>query len=92
MTISSVLKNCRSARKIGRPRPSGITNAATVASAIVETVAMRTPAMIAGSASGSSTRRRTWNEPIPIPRAASSTSAGTERNPVRMFRNRIRSV
>ena len=36
---------------------------------------MRIPAMIAGSANGNSTRLRIWAEPIPIPRAASSTSA-----------------
>ena len=69
-----------------------MTKAATVASAIVETVAIRIPAMIAGSASGSSTRRRICPLLMPIPRAASSTSAGTARNPTRMFRNMMSSV
>ena len=46
--------------KIGRPSPSGITKAAIVAIAIVETVATRSPATIAGSASGSSTRQSVW--------------------------------
>ena len=69
-----------------------MTNAATVASAIVETVAMRIPAMIAGSASGSSTRRRICPLLMPIPLAASSTSAGTARKPTRMFLKRISSV
>ena len=41
-----------------RAEPLGMTNAATVARLIVVTVAMRRPAMIAGSASGSSTRQR----------------------------------
>ena len=92
-TMSSVLKNWRSARKIGRPRPCGITKAATVASAIVDTVAMRTPAMIAGQ------RERQLDPPQDLRRAHShararprARRAGTERNPVRMFRNRIRSV
>ena len=58
-----------------------MTNAATVASAIVETVAMRIPAMIAGRASGSSTRQRIWRPLMPIPRAASSTSGGRRAQP-----------
>ena len=58
-----------------------MTKAATVASAIVETVAMRIPAMIAGRASGSSTRQRICRPLIPIPRAASSTSGWNRPEP-----------
>ena len=63
-----------------------MTNAATVAIDTVETVAMRRPAMIAGSASGSSTRRNVCTRVRPVPRAASSASGGTARRPVIMFR------
>ena len=63
-----------------------MTNAATVAIEIVETVAMRRPAMIAGVASGSSTRRNVCRRVSPMPRAASSASAGTARSPSTMLR------
>ena len=66
--------------------PSGMTSAATVASAIVETTATRSPAKIAGTASGSSTRQSVCRRVSPIPRAASITSAGTPRSPSRMLR------
>ena len=88
----SVLKSRRNAPRIGPPRPFETTNAATVASAIVETTAMRRPAMIAGTASGSSTRRSVWFRVRPIPRAASSTSGGTARRPASVFRKRISTV
>ena len=48
--------------------------------------------MIAGTASGSSTRRRTCRRVSPMPRAASSTSSGALRSPATMFGNRITSV
>ena len=63
-----------------------MTNAATVAIEIVETVAIRRPAMIVGSASGSSTRVNVCARVRPDPRAASSASAGTARSPAIMFR------
>src|SRR5439155_12000461 len=89
----SVLKRFwSSAMKMGSPRPLGITNAATVATEIVDTVAMRSPARIAGRASGSSTRRNVCALVMPIPRAASSTSAGTPRRPSTMLRQRTSSV
>ena len=56
--------------------------AAMVAIEIVDTVATRTPAMIAGVASGNSTRQKVCLRVRPIPRADSSTSAGTLRKPV----------
>ena len=90
--MNSVLNDVWSAAKIGAPRPLSITNAATVASEITVTVATRRPAMIAGSARGSSTRRSDWPGVRPIPRAASRASSGTSRSPVRMLRNRISSV
>jgi len=63
----------------------------TVAIATVETTATRRPPMIAGSASGSSTRVSTCRRVSPIPRAASITSAGGERSPATMFGYRITS-
>src|SRR5579884_2526152 len=92
-TISSVLNTSfEIADRIGAPRPSLSINDATVASEITVTVAIRTPAMIAGSASGSSTRSSDCIGPIPIPAAASLTSAGTSRSPVSVLRNMISSV
>ncbi len=83
----SVLKtSCSSATKIGLPRPFAMTNDATVAIEIVETVAIRRPARIAGSASGSSTRRNVCERVKPDPRATSTSSTGTVRNPSIMFR------
>ena len=61
-------------------------NAATVAIEIVATVATRMPARIAGAASGSSTRKKVCLRVSPMPRADSSTSAGTARNPATMLR------
>jgi hypothetical protein len=78
--------------KIGLPSPYGVMYAATVARLIVVTTAIRIPAEIAGSASGSSTRRRICDRVSPIPRAASSTSGGTLRSPASVLRKRIRSV
>src|SRR5581483_8570648 len=51
--MNSVLNDVCSAAKIGEPSPLSMTNAATVASEITVTVATRSPATIAGSASGS---------------------------------------
>src|SRR5581483_9573018 len=83
----SVLKtSCWSAVKIGAPRPFATTNDATVAIEIVETVAMRSPARMAGRASGSSTRVNVWKRVKPEPRATSTISAGTPRSPSIMFR------
>ena len=53
--ISSVVKFDCSAWKIGEPSPWSTMNAATVARLITVTTATRSPAMIAGTASGSST-------------------------------------
>jgi hypothetical protein len=63
-----------------------------VARLIVVTVAIRIPATIAGTASGSSTRRSVCVRVSPIPRAASSTSGGALRRPERMFRKRMSRV
>ena len=69
-----------------------MTKAATVASAMVETVAMRRPAAIAGRASGNSTDAGSPAATHPIPRAASITSGGAARSPATMLRKRISSV
>ena len=63
-----------------------------VAIEIVDTVASRRPARIAGAASGSSTRRKVCRRVSPIPRADSSTSEGTPRNPATMLRYRTKNV
>ena len=41
------------------------------------TAAVRTPAMIVGTASGSSTLRMTWSPRMPMPRAASTAVRST---------------
>lgn len=51
-----------------------------------ETVAIRSPAMAAGSASGSSTVSSSRTGPYPMPRAACRVSSGTARSPARMLR------
>lgn len=53
------------------------------------TVAMRTPAITAGSASGSSTSISSRRGPYPMPRAASRASSGTESSPARKFLTRM---
>ena len=80
------------ALKIGAPSPSGVMNAAMVASEIVVTVATRIPATMAGSASGSSMRVSVCARVRPMPSAASLASAGTSRSPVSVLRKRISSV
>src|SRR5579872_4878992 len=77
MKISVLKTSWPSAVKIGAPRPFATTNDATVAIETVETVAMRRPARIVGSASGSSTRVNVWIRVNPEPRATSTISAGT---------------
>ena len=54
---------------------------ARVAIATVLTVATRSPAMISGIASGSSTRQRICRSVRPIPRPASLTESGTLSRP-----------
>jgi hypothetical protein len=56
-------------------------SAAMVAVATTCTAASRTPTMIIGSASGSSTRRSSWPPDIPMPCAASRAAASTSRKP-----------
>ena len=71
------------------PRPPYATSEPTVVSATVETVATRRPAMITGSASGSSTRNSSRPAPYPSPVADSRTSSGTARSPSSMARTRM---
>jgi hypothetical protein len=52
----------------------------------VLTVAIRSPAMISGSASGISTFQRTWRSVWPMPRAASVTDLGTLASPTIVLR------
>jgi hypothetical protein len=64
------------------PTPGPATSAAIVAVAHTWTRASRTPDIISGSASGSSTRQNRCAPDMPIPSAASSTSSGTSRTAV----------
>ncbi len=52
----------------------------------MDTVAIRSPVTMPGRASGSSIRHSMAARPYPMPRAASSTSAGTWLNPVKALR------
>ena len=63
--VLKVMFEPRPARCRARPPPA---KTASVARATVETVAMRRPAMISGSASGSSTRHSSWRSDMPMPR------------------------
>ena len=73
------------------PKPPAPIYAATTETLITVTAAMRMPATITGSASGTSTFHRICAPLMPIPRAASTTSAGVPRIPVAMLRIRISS-
>ena len=53
------------------PRLGWPTVVASVAAPIVQTAAVRMPAMITGAPSGSSTRRSRWRRVMPTPSAAS---------------------
>ncbi|SCK55221.1 hypothetical protein YUWDRAFT_04947 [Streptomyces sp. AmelKG-D3] len=83
------LKKLGSASSMRLPRPPLPTSEPTVVSATVDTVAMRSPAISAGSASGSSTSHSSRHGPYPMPRAASLASWGTASRPARMFRTRM---
>ena len=74
------------------PNPPRPISAAIVTSPIVETVAMRMPAMMTGIASGISTRQSICLGVNPIPSAASLASLGTLSSPARMLRIRMSSV
>lgn len=83
------LKKLGSASPMRLPRPPLPMIDPTVVSAIVDTVAIRTPAINAGTASGSSTSHSSRAGPYPIPSAASFASWGTASRPARMFRTRM---
>ena len=68
--------------------PTGV---ARVAAPIVQTAAVRTPAMITGAASGSSTCKSRWRSVMPTPRAASTMAGSTPMMPATPFR-RIGSI
>ena len=68
------------------PSPPPPANTASVAIATVDTVAIRSPAMISGTDSGNSTRRKSWFAVIPMPRPASLASSGTFASPATMLR------
>ena len=52
---------------------------------MVQTAAVRMPAMITGAASGSSTWKSRWRDVMPTPSAASLTAASTPRMPAAAF-------
>ena len=53
---------------------------------MVQTAAVRTPAMITGAASGSSTWKSFWRGVMPTPSAASFSAGSTPVTPVTPFR------
>src|SRR5690606_8875524 len=77
--------------KINRPSPPPPMTAAIAPIPIPATVARRIPAKMYGMASGSSTSLSRWNCPIPMPRAASTTEAGTSFIPAAVLRTIARS-
>ena len=68
------------------PSPPAPAKIASVAIATVETVAIRMPAMISGTASGISTCQSSCRSVIPIPRPASFAASGTLARPALAFR------
>ena len=77
---------------IWSPSPPAPAKVASAASPTVVVAAIRRPAMIAGSASGSSTRHSSWRSVRPMPRPASRASSGTPSRPSTMLRKRMSSV
>jgi hypothetical protein len=73
-------------RKMYSPNPPAPTAAATVAVPTPMTAAIRTPEMMAGSASGSSTRYSSCRDVMPTATPASTTAASTCCNPVAVLR------
>ena len=78
--------------KIASPRPPAPARNTSAVRPTVVVTAIRSPAMISGSASGSSTRHSSWRSVRPIPRPASRASAGTPSRPVMTLRKMISSV
>jgi hypothetical protein len=73
--------------KIRLPRLEAPTGVESVAMPTVQTAAVRMPATITGTESGSCTRHRIWLSVMPMPRAASSTLASTSSAPVTALRS-----
>ena len=87
--ISSALKLVRTPSAMRLPRPPLATRAPTVVSATVETVATRRPAIITGSASGSSILR-SWTPAVAQAARGLAYVVGHGRaGPSRMLRTRI---
>ena len=53
---------------------------------MVQTAAVRAPAMITGAAKGASTHNRRWRDVMPMPLAASTTAGSTPIRPATEFR------
>src|SRR5450432_1479307 len=81
-----VVSTIATPRKISVPSPPPPTAAPIVATPIAITVAMRSPPMIDGNASGSSTSKSRWRSVMPRTVAASRTSGSTPVIPVTVFR------
>ncbi len=62
------------------------TEVESVAAPIVQTAAVRTPAMTTGAASGASTQNSRWRPVMPMPRAASIADLSTPLRPATPFR------
>ena len=69
------------------PKPPAPIKAANVAVPIINTIAVRIPAMMTGIAIGNSTLVSLLNGFIPIPLAASTNDGSTSLIPVYVFRN-----
>src|SRR6185312_8419089 len=77
---------------IWSPSPPAPAKVASAASPTVVVAAMRSPAMMVGSASGSSTRHSSWCSVRPMPRPASRASSGTPSRPSTVLRKRMSRV
>src|SRR5690606_8097128 len=69
------------------PRPPAPMKVASATVPTVSTRAVRMPASITGTASGSSTRHSTWARPSPMPRAGSITARSTWSRPTMVLRS-----
>src|SRR6476469_9145801 len=80
-TMIGVKKLLLKPRSKSWPRAPLPTTAATLTSAMLDTVTTRRPAKMTGIASGSSTSRSRRNQPNPIADADCLTAAGTDHSP-----------
>ena len=85
-TTRTLVLNVRFEPTSCSPSPPPPAKTASVAIATVETVAIRRPATISGTDSGSSTRQSSCRSVMPMPLPASFASGGTFASPATMLR------